>query len=84
MRAIVAALAALGGLVIRDDGCGFDPGRPLGLGLTGLSDRLDTIRASALKDLTPRELDVLREMAQGRGNAGIAGQLFLRDAGLRG
>ena len=27
------------GLVIRDDGCGFDPGRPRGLGLTGLSDR---------------------------------------------
>ena len=25
------------------------------------------VRASALKDLTPRELDVLREMAQGRG-----------------
>ena len=31
------------GLVIRDDGCGFDPGRPRGLGLTGLSDRLDTV-----------------------------------------
>ena len=28
MRAIVAALAALGGLVIRDDGCGFDPAGP--------------------------------------------------------
>jgi DNA-binding NarL/FixJ family response regulator len=27
------------------------------------------VRASALRDLTPRELDVLREMAQGRGNA---------------
>ncbi len=31
------------GLVIRDDGCGFDPGRPRGL---GLSDRLDTVGGS--------------------------------------
>jgi signal transduction histidine kinase len=31
------------GLVIRDDGRGFDPGRPRGLGLTGLADRLDTV-----------------------------------------
>ena len=30
------------GLVIRDDGCGFDR-RPRGLGLAGLSDRLDTV-----------------------------------------
>jgi signal transduction histidine kinase len=34
------------GLVIRDDGRGFDPGRPRGLGLTGLSDRLDTVGGS--------------------------------------
>ena len=34
------------GLVIRDDGCGFDPGRPRGLGLIGLSDRLDTVGGS--------------------------------------
>ncbi len=34
------------GLVIRDDGCGFDPGRPRGLGLAGLSDRLDTVGGS--------------------------------------
>jgi signal transduction histidine kinase len=34
------------GLVIRDDGCGFDLGRPRGLGLTGLSDRLDTVSGS--------------------------------------
>ena len=33
-------------MVIRDDGCGFDLGRPRGLGLTGLSDRLDTVRGS--------------------------------------
>jgi DNA-binding NarL/FixJ family response regulator len=40
------------------------------------------VRASALKDLTPRELDVLREMAQGRGNAGIAAQLFLSESSV--
>jgi signal transduction histidine kinase len=34
------------GLVIRDDGCGFDLGRPRGLGLAGLSDRLDTVGGS--------------------------------------
>jgi len=34
------------GLVIRDDGRGFDPSRPRGLGLTGLSDRLDTVGGS--------------------------------------
>ena len=34
------------GLVIRDDGRGFDPDRPRGLGLTGLSDRLDTVGGS--------------------------------------
>jgi signal transduction histidine kinase len=34
------------GLVIRDDGCGFDPDRPRGLGLAGLSDRLDTVGGS--------------------------------------
>ena len=34
------------GLVIRDDGRGFDLDRPRGLGLTGLSDRLDTVGGS--------------------------------------
>ena len=34
------------GLVIRDDGCGFDPNRPRGLGLIGFSDRLDTVGGS--------------------------------------
>ena len=38
------------------------------------------LRASVLKNLTPRELDVLREMAQGRGNAGIAAQLYLSES----
>ncbi|MGZ4556985.1 MAG: DNA-binding response regulator [Mycobacteriaceae bacterium] len=33
------------------------------------------VRASALRDLTPRELDVLREVAQGRCNVGIAAHL---------
>ncbi len=36
------------GLVIRDDGCGFDLDRPRGLGLTGLSDRLDTVGGSVI------------------------------------
>ena len=34
------------GLVIRDDGRGFDLDRPRGLGLTSLSDRLDTVGGS--------------------------------------
>jgi len=34
------------GLVIRDDGRGFDLDRLRGLGLTGLSDRLDTVGGS--------------------------------------
>ena len=36
------------GLVIRDDGCGFDLDRPRGLGLTGVSDRLDTVGGSLI------------------------------------
>jgi signal transduction histidine kinase len=38
-------LQAGGGLAlaVRDDGCGFDAGRPRGLGLIGLSDRLATV-----------------------------------------
>jgi len=40
------------------------------------------LRASALKNLTPRELDVLREMAQGRGNVGIAAQLYLSESSV--
>ena len=36
------------GLVIRDDGCGFDLDRPRGLGLTGLSDRLATVGGSVI------------------------------------
>jgi DNA-binding NarL/FixJ family response regulator len=34
---------------------------------------------SPLNELTPRELDVLREMAEGKNNAAIAGVLFLTE-----
>jgi DNA-binding NarL/FixJ family response regulator len=34
---------------------------------------------SPLESLTPRELDVLREMAEGKNNAAIAGTLFLTE-----
>ena len=43
-----------------------------------------TARASsALERLTPREREVLEQMAQGRNNAGIAQALFLSRAGGR-
>ena len=35
--------------------------------------------ASPLHELTPRELDVLREMAEGKNNAAIAATLFLTE-----
>jgi DNA-binding NarL/FixJ family response regulator len=37
------------------------------------------VDASPLTGLTPRELDVLREMAEGKNNAAIAGSLFLSE-----
>jgi DNA-binding NarL/FixJ family response regulator len=40
------------------------------------------LRESPLARLTPRELDVLREMAQGRGNAGIAAELSLSESSV--
>jgi DNA-binding NarL/FixJ family response regulator len=40
------------------------------------------LRESRLATLTPRELDVLREMAQGRGNAGIATRLRLSESSV--
>jgi DNA-binding NarL/FixJ family response regulator len=40
------------------------------------------LRESPLARLTPRELDVLREMAQGRGNKSIAGQLSLSESSV--
>jgi len=36
-------------------------------------------RRSKLDELTPREADVLREMAEGKNNAGIAASLFLTE-----
>jgi DNA-binding NarL/FixJ family response regulator len=40
------------------------------------------LRESPLARLTPRELEVLREMAQGRGNAGIAQNLSLSESSV--
>ena len=40
------------------------------------------LRESKLASLTGRELDVLREMAQGRGNAGIAAHLALSESSV--
>lgn len=39
-------------LTVSDDGGGFDPGRPRGLGLTGLADRLDIIGGDLRLDST--------------------------------
>lgn len=39
-------------------------------------------KRSGLEDLTPRELDVLREMAQGKNNAGIAATLVLSESAV--
>jgi DNA-binding NarL/FixJ family response regulator len=47
-----------------------------------LVSRRARLRESPLARLTPRELDVLREMAQGRGNAGIAAELSLSDSSV--
>lgn len=38
--------------------------------------------SSGLDELTPRELDVLREMARGRTNAGIAAELHLSESAV--
>ncbi|GAA1869479.1 response regulator [Asanoa iriomotensis] len=40
------------------------------------------LRESPLSRLTPRELEVLRTMAQGRGNAGIAAELRLSESSV--
>jgi DNA-binding NarL/FixJ family response regulator len=40
------------------------------------------LKASPLATLTPRELDVLREMAQGHGNASIADTLRLAESSI--
>ena len=39
-------------------------------------------RSSPLRTLTPRELEVLSEMAQGKSNAAIAGTLFLSERAI--
>lgn len=48
----------------------------------GLLARRRTAADSTLAHLTPRELDVLREMAQGKSNAGIARALFLSESAI--
>ena len=47
-----------------------------------LVSRRAKLQASPLARLTPRELDVLREMAMGRGNTGIARELFLSESSV--
>jgi DNA-binding NarL/FixJ family response regulator len=47
-----------------------------------LVSRRAKLQTSPLSRLTPRELDVLREMAQGRGNAGIANALYLSESSV--
>jgi DNA-binding NarL/FixJ family response regulator len=47
-----------------------------------LVSRTERSSASPLADLTDRELDVLREMAQGRTNAGIAQRLSLSESSI--
>jgi DNA-binding NarL/FixJ family response regulator len=47
-----------------------------------LVSRRARLQTSPLSRLTPRELDVLREMAQGRGNAGIALALHLSESSV--
>jgi DNA-binding NarL/FixJ family response regulator len=44
--------------------------------------RRSRLRSSGLDELTPRELDVLRAMAEGRSNAGIAEQLVLSESAV--
>ena len=64
------------------------PPRPAGgsvidpLVVEALVARRARLRESRLATLTPRELDVLREMAQGRGNAGIATRLRLSESSV--
>jgi DNA-binding NarL/FixJ family response regulator len=45
----------------------------------GLMAERKRVEASPLHELTPRELDVLREMAEGKNNAAIAQSLFLTE-----
>ena len=45
----------------------------------GLVAEKTRVEASGLSELTPRERDVLREMAEGKNNAAIAGSLVLTE-----
>jgi DNA-binding NarL/FixJ family response regulator len=47
-----------------------------------LVSRRARLQSSPVARLSPRELDVLREMAQGRGNAGIALALHLSESSV--
>jgi signal transduction histidine kinase len=38
---------------VRDDGCGFDPGSPRGLGLAGLTDRISIVHGALRIDSQP-------------------------------
>ena len=67
---LAASRRAAGGSVI-------DP-----LVVDALVTRRARLRESPLARLTPRELEVLREMAQGRGNAGIARELSLSESSV--
>jgi DNA-binding NarL/FixJ family response regulator len=65
---------------LREVTCGgsvIDP-----LVVEALVTRRARLRESPLARLTARELDVLREMAQGRGNAGIARELSLSESSV--
>ncbi len=72
LRQLLAALREVvaGGSVI-------DP-----LVVDALVSRRARLRASPLARLTPRELDVLREMAKGRGNSGIGQALFVSESSV--
>jgi DNA-binding NarL/FixJ family response regulator len=50
--------------------------------LDALVGRRRLVPASALDQLTPREMDVLREMAQGRSNAAIGARLHLSESSI--
>ena len=60
--------------VVADGGAVIDP--KVVEGLVAENARSDE---SPLQELTPRERDVLREMAEGKNNAAIAGALFLTE-----
>jgi len=58
---------------VADGGSAIDP---------RVVEALVTAKQSKLHDLTPRERDVLREMAAGKNNAAIAGSLFLTERSI--